>query len=226
MNIQRICLFSLSILFSSAAFGQERISVELYGGPSIGYVDGQGTGPAEELLFVQELGYHAGLRLLGRVSNSAQVVVEGEFHRRPVGTRVRFHDGNVVEHSNTGYSNNFGNYALGIRVSPKNLPAGFYIQPSVGFALSREAPGFFAGAGQPQSTLMKTSLSARIEAGVKLDVGGNYILVGVRHQHGFQELDSSVARFPQQHIDIDFRSRGSYSALFVGFGIPTRWFDR
>lgn len=206
--------------------GQSIISFEVYGGPSVGYVDGEGVSPTEEIGFLQRVGYHVGGRALGHVTDNLQLLIEGEYLHRPVATQVRVPDGSVSINTNTRYSNNFGNYALGLRISPRSGPTGFYFQPSVGFALNRSDRDFFSGATQAPSSHMRTSLSARIEAGVKMDIGGNYMVFGLRHHQGFQQLDGRIERFPAQDLTIDFRSSASYCAFFVGFGIPTGWFVR
>ncbi|WP_228691436.1 hypothetical protein [Lunatimonas sp.] len=160
------------------------------------------------------------------MSSHLQVLVEGEYFNRPVGQRVSQTNGMTIETRDGRYSNDFGNYALGLRYSRKSGKTGFYFQPSVGFALNREAPGFFGPSNPPQASLMRTSLSGRLELGVRRDIGKNYLIFGVRHHQGFQELDGRREVFSAQDLTVDFQSSASYSAVFLGFGIPTRWFAK
>ncbi|WP_209329323.1 hypothetical protein [Lunatimonas salinarum] len=213
-------------LFTPKMYAQEKLSIEVYAGPAIGYVDGEGKSPTEEIRFFETTGYHVGLRVLNRISSHLQLFVEGEYFNRPVGQRVIQTDGMIIETRDGRYSNNFGNYALGIRYLLKGGKTGVYFQPSVGFGLNRETPGFFGSSNPRQTPTMRTSLSGRLELGVRRIIGNNYVLFGVRHHQGFQQLDGGVEFFSGQDLTVDFRSSASYSTVFLGFGIPTRWFAK
>jgi len=194
-----IFIFMFSSIDTSA---QGLFDVELYGGPIHTYVrGGSGTNPMG-IEGSGTINAHLGINLLTRLTDTWQVTLQGEMFR----TTSIFTD----TFSESHFSKNFGNIALGARYSMKRGNKDFFFQPSIGALPYREA--IFQPIGYELQR--KVSFTLRGEAGVKLyNKRDNYFLFGLRHQQGFDPL------IHHDFTDLRFSQYGSYTGLVIGYGI-------
>ncbi len=213
--------FTLGVILFLCAFGlelnaQSRLKMELVGGPQLMYQ--RSADPIRN-----PLNYHLGVNWLYGIKDDFQLVLQAE------SARANFNYDWYPNFPNTNpafkafYYDSFGNFRLGLRKSWQKGSKAFFVQPNVGITVNN----YFDFSGADSTSFFLAPKASRIvgnlgvEAGVKFYTGRrNYITLGIRHQSGLSALNpaevfSGIRRQNQLLVE---RS-GSYTGLFVGYGI-------
>jgi len=215
----------LGLLFSAElARAQGKFNLEFYGGPQRSYnqVTFRPNQPAIDVL--TPWNYNLGVNFLTRIKPNLQLSVQAEYARNiQRGMNYpNFPDLNPSFQRRI-LSESFGNYSVGVRYNWDREKYSFFIQPSVGFTLN-----LYNELVQRDSlssvfsinTKSEISPNLRLETGFKFYTGRkNYFLVGLRHQQGLQNLNSITFGSPPASYKTEVSRNGSYTSLFVGYGI-------
>lgn len=216
--------FVAFIFFFTHAKGQVShgpglLNFELYGGPSISYFDVDIQNAHSDMSLFSPIDAHLGINVLTRVTDAWQVSLQAEYLRRPVGAKETNLNGETISRRSSAFDNRFGNYSIGARYNIYQGNKAYFFQPSVGLAVNNVAGDFYSGA----SSSTRTGLTLRVETGVKFyNRRNNYFILGIRHQQGLNRLDQQhFPGTPSYPRSMDFTSKGSFTGLFVGYGINT-----
>lgn len=200
-----------------SAPAQGLLNFEIYGGPSQSYFKADIKNSSTDLSLFSPIDVHFGINVLTRVNEAWQISLQAEHLRRPVSSKETPRSGSSFFRKSSIFNNQFWNYSLGARYNVYKGNKAFFFQPSAGIAVNRVFHRAFTG-GRPST---KTSLALRAEAGVKFyNRRSNYFVLGIRHQQGLNNFDKQ--NYPGSDTDalnVDFRSKGSFTGLFVGYGI-------
>lgn len=216
-------LFAVPVFLCFNAWGQDitapgLFNFEIYGGPSKSHFDVDIQNAENGMSLFSPVDAHMGINVLTRVTDVWQVSLQGEYLRRPVGSKETY-NGRTTSRRSTSFDKEFANYSIGARYNLYKGKKAFFFQPSVGLAVNKVHQWAFGGG----SISTNTTLTLRTEAGVKFyNRRNNYFVVGIRHQQGMNSFDKQFhAGTGPGSLSLDFRSKGSFTGLFVGYGINT-----
>ena len=215
----------LGLLFSSQlVMAQGKYNLEFYGGPQRSYNRVTFTPNQPNIDVISPLNYNLGVNFLKRIKPNLQLSFQAEYARNSTRTN-NFPNYPDLSQSFQRFftAESFGNYSVGIRYNWDKANHGFYIQPSIGIS----ANNYSESVRQDSLTnnfkvTRRTEISPtlRLETGYKYYTGRrNYLLVGLRHQQGFQDMNSISYQGHSLPNTAEVSSRGSYTSLFVGYGI-------
>jgi hypothetical protein len=212
------CLF----FFSADSLGQSKIKMELYGGPQFSYQKTE-TLQGPQLNTTSKLDYHLGINFLFGIRDDLQLSFQSEILR----PNFRFDYYPNYPSLTTSYQVNridgFGNYRLGIRKTWEQGKHAFYVQPSVGFTVNN----YWDFSSSDSAAFLIANKATKLVGNVGLEAGmkfytksKNYFLVGFRHQSGLSQLNPlEISNFAGTNSLAQVQRRGSYTGLFVGYGI-------
>lgn len=203
-----IVLFCFFIVLNTK--GQNLFDVELYGGINKNYFQMGQSATYSDLRFSSPLGQHTGLNFLPRINQNWQLSIQTEWMR----SAIQLDDPDFVRNK---IYRSYGNYAVGARYNLEKEKHSFYFQPSGGISVNNILQPSDVGFGM--QTRRSVQFVARAEAGVKFYTKKrNYLLIGVRHQQGF---DSNNPYGTEELLGVPLSGRNSYTGLFLGYGINT-----
>jgi hypothetical protein len=234
--VNRIIFFFLPFLFwFQMVFAQEKLNIEIYGGPTFTYMSfenqpGDLTSPHQPY---QKPTFHGGLNFLPRLTPEWQLSIQAELFARSI----------AIENSNQGSGTGMAyigpayyelpTFALGARYTKELNEWGIFIQPSVGVSLlpiEMRDPNPLPDSAFPNFSRSSTAPNP-IGLGIRAEIGAkryfskrNYLLIGVRHHQGLVETDQYIqsSTIPgQPRVDVTGTSRSSYTGIFIGFGFNT-----
>lgn len=211
-----ILVLSFFSLAAFPSFGQHNFDIEFYGGPSYSYFKTQAISTESDIKFSNLIQPHFGINLLKKIAPNYQMSLQGEYLARRVGFRETA-PGYSYQNNSSIFNNNFMNFSIGIRRIWEKSNYNLFLQSSLGGILDRELNGNFLTGPSTLST--NISMMARVEAGIQFPVKNNYLVLGVRHQQGFREFEN--LSFSNDKTQLLLNGSGSFTGLFVGFGINT-----
>ncbi|MDO9553432.1 hypothetical protein [Rhodonellum sp.] len=215
-NKYRIFVLSLFGLAAIPSFGQHNFDIELYGGPSYSYFKTQAVSAESDIKFSNLIQPHIGINFLKKIAPNYQMSLQGEYLARRVGFRESG-AGYSYENNSSIFNNNFMNLSVGVRRIWEKSNYNLFLQGSVGGIFDRELNDY--SFIQPTDIRTKVSMMGRVEAGVQFPIKNNYLVLGVRHQQGFREFEN--LNFSNDNVQLSLNGSGSFTGLFVGFGINT-----
>jgi hypothetical protein len=184
---------------------QGLINLELYGGPTLTYLNSKNDLNPEGVDSESFLNAHLGANLLTRITDQWQMSLQGELFRSS--TKITRAFPMQQQYS----SKTLGNVAFGIRYNIKRGNREFFFQPSIGALPYREE---LQSQSIQQEFQRKVGLTIRGEAGMKVyNSKNNYFLFGLRHQQGLNPI--MYVDFP----DLRFSGNATYTGLVIGYGL-------
>ncbi|WP_143960449.1 hypothetical protein [Litoribacter populi] len=207
-------LFILSFLiFGGELMAQQTIELELYGGPAVSHFSAEVGMHREEFSFLTPISGHFGVNLLTKLNDKFQIATQLEYmqstweYERSLGTGGTY--------TTAARINRSLNYSIGLRYNHQVKNKIFFAQ--AGFGGSRFLYGDFLSQRMNQS---KEHLTFRVEVGTRIyNKRNNYFVLGLRHQQG---INRHTVKNPEPIFNTPpntLRDRGSFTGLFVGYGI-------
>lgn len=216
----------LGLLFSAQlVHAQGKFNLEFYGGGQRSYNQVLITPSQPSIDPFTPMDYNLGLNFLTRINSGWQLSVQAEH------ATSRTNSINYPNYPNLSgsfermfTSESFGNFSLGARYNWEKEKYGFYLQPSIGITVDNyfdfSSGDSISGGGFIASSKTQVTPNLRLEMGFKLYTKRqNYFLIGLRHQQGLSELNPISMKNTQDNYQVDITRRGSYTSLFVGYGI-------
>ncbi|WP_194774406.1 hypothetical protein [Pararhodonellum marinum] len=212
-------------LLSLSSYGQDNFNIEVYGGPSYSYFNSEIISPQSNVTLSSNISPHLGINLLKKVAPSYQVSLQAEYLIRYVRYQEIGPDFSFDNNRNS-FQNKFGNFSLGLRRVWEKEKYNVFLQGSLGVVMDREPRSFFSSGNlPPEPTKTNFSPIGRIEAGIQYPIKNNYLILGIRHQQGFNNFENLGYESGSQQLYLT--GSGSYTGLFVGFGFNTdTWFRK
>jgi len=214
---------SFTILLLSCIYyqaeAQQSFEVELYGGPGVSHFQADVHDPEEIYSFGAPISGHFGVNLLTKLNSKWQVAAQMEYMQSTWWYDMRRNPQDPYYHLDPqgARSNRYLNYSLGLRYNHQVKNKIYFAQGALGGTEKRFIDIFNHTEGY------KTHLNIRVEAGVKIyNKRNNYFVLGVRHQQGLnRHTQDTQEPFHARPANI-FRDRGSYTGLFIGYGIGSK----
>jgi hypothetical protein len=212
----------LSFIFHNS-FGQGKINLELYGGPQKSHNAISVSPQSPEYSVSTPFDYHIGANFLYRIKGPWQLSLQAEYVRNSQKTIFypNFPETNPMV--KWRFSDFFGNYSIGTRYTWEKEKYALFVQPSIGVTVNnyydfpQQGPGSSIVFGSEETAF---AANFRLETGVKLYTKRmNYFVFGLRHHQGLSELNSLDRELPSSNYKTEIASKGSYTGLFVGYGI-------
>ncbi len=237
----RILLFVLTILGYGNVPAQQHWSVELSGGPSISYTQNEVHPYSRHFSELNTLGFSSGITGLYSLSSQWDLGGEIGLASRTIGIKL------IDIPLQNGYISKYVKYAdvksplfsLGARWTYRKSSWGLYVYPSLGVIYNSDNLSFGQLNIDVNQQVEQNELFYRHKNNLgyftKLDLGvrfftkqNNYFLIGLRHVHGFNELENYYSdNFSLLGDQYSFRAinKGSFSALVLGYGIDLSSFS-
>ena len=216
----------LGLLFSShLALAQGKFNLEIYGGPLRSYNQVTFNPNQPNIDAITPWNLNLGVNFLTRIKPNLQLSVQAELARnRQRGINYPNFPALNPSFEKLLSAESFGNYSVGLRYNWNREKYSFFVQPSIGFTVNNFSEYVLRDSlsGSYTITNKQTEISPnlRLETGFKLYTRRkNYFLVGLRHQQGLQELNPRITPDFRSSFDTEISRKGSYSSLFVGYGI-------
>ncbi|MCH6233198.1 hypothetical protein [Cognataquiflexum rubidum] len=213
------------LLFSifQNSYGQGKLNLELYGGPQKSHNAISVSPQSPEYSVSTPFDYHLGANFLYRIKGPWQLSLQAEYVRNSQKTIFypNFPDTNPMV--KWRFSDFFGNYSIGTRYNWEKEKYALFVQPSIGVTVNNyyDFPQQGSGSGIVFGS-EETAFAAnfRLETGIKFYTKRmNYFVFGLRHHQGLSELNSLDREFPSSNYKTEIGRKGSYTGLFVGYGI-------
>jgi hypothetical protein len=209
-------------------FSQSKFQLEMGTGPLYSY-QSLSNDPNPSMDFSTPIGMHFGLGFLYRIQKDWQILLQSEFSTTPYRYTINpeyFTQNRPEGPRRVGGYGSLGHYRVGVRKVWEKGDYAWYIQPTMGLNLAREAIYNFqnSGWGVPPITYRTNIVgSASLEGGIKFYTKSkNYFVVGLRHQMGFRELRSLDLIGSPLNPQPAITTNGSYTGVVLGYGIDFR----
>jgi hypothetical protein len=207
--------------FTTDIVAQSKIKMELYGGPQYSYQKSV-TRLGQQLNTNSQIDYHLGINFLFGLRDNLQLSIQSEMLRPNFSFDYFPAFPNLTPSFQVQRIDALGNYRLGIRKTWDHAKHAFYVHPSVGFTVNN----YWDFARTDSAAFFFANRETQIVGNVGLEAGmkfytkrKNYLMVGLRHQSGLGSLNPIEIGKYAGSSEAQVQRRGSYTGMFVGYGI-------
>ncbi|HSJ68171.1 MAG TPA: hypothetical protein VK921_10870 [Anditalea sp.] len=199
------------IYFINHADAQQALEVELYGGPGLSHFRVEEHDPEKIYSFGSSISGHFGVNFLTKLNSKWQLATQVEYMQSTGWYDMRRDPQEVyyILEPQAARFNRYLNYSLGLRYNHQVKNKIFFAQGAIGGTENLFGDNQNMHGNKPHLTL-------RVETGVKIyNKKNNYFVFGLRHQQGINRNTGKTS------VNI-FSDQGSFTGLFVGYGIGSK----